>query len=64
MYRTVSKTALIENKTVKLFGIAQENEIICLFSEDKDKADYFTRICNENGVERNHILDLIEDMYY
>ncbi len=64
MYHIVSKNIITDEKKTVLFGIADESGIVCSFTENAEEAERFAALCNENGVERNQIFDVVEDFFY
>lgn len=49
--------------TRKLYGIRWGGNSFC-FTENKAEAESLLCFINENGVEENHLADLIEDLFY
>ena len=64
MYFVTKHTIIIENQIIEEFRIADSDFEYCFFTQDKEKAQSVAAILNENTVEPNHVLDIIEDMFY
>lgn len=64
MYFVTKEKETVENKPEYQFGVANGEKTICLFTSDEKEAERLVTLLNENGVEENHVLDIIEDMFY
>ncbi len=64
MYSLTKTEKEIEDETVQIYAVEENGRIICDFTTDKEFAETIIRLLNENGVESNHVLDIIEDLVY
>lgn len=64
MYRVSEELLLFEETETEIFGISDNNGLLITFTDDRKEAEKFVELCNENGVEPNHIADIIEDFFY
>ena len=64
MYRAEQKEISTEDGIISVWGIADDNGFILDFTTDKNTAESFAAVLNENRVERIHIAEIIEDMFY
>lgn len=64
MYLVAKEMPIIEGTVTELFGISDNNGILITFTDDPVEAENFVRLCNENQVEPNHIVDVVEDSFY
>ncbi len=64
MYKAEQKEISAEGETVTVWGIADENGFILDFTTDYEAAESFVRMLNENGVERQHVTEIAEDLFY
>ena len=64
MYRAEEKLVSSENGLISVWGIADEYGFIIDFTDIRNIAEEITDIMNKNNVERIHIAEIIEDMFY
>lgn len=64
MYRVVKTVKSICGKTKVLYGIADGDRILIDFTTDESEAENAVNLMNKNNVEPNHVLDVIEDLFY
>lgn len=64
MYRAEQKEISTEDGIISVCGIADDNGFILDFTTDKNTAEKFADVLNVNQVERIHIAEIIEDMFY
>ncbi len=65
MYYTQEKEIEIEGELKTLYGVADNNGLLLYdFTEYAVEAEKVVNLLNENKVERCHIADFIEDMFY
>ncbi len=64
MYRAEQKQISVEGCFVKVWGISDENGFILDFTTDNEKAEKLAAILNENSVERQHVTEIAEDLFY
>ena len=64
MYRAEEKLVSSENGLISVWGIADEYGFIIDFTGSRNIAEEIADIINENNVERIHIAEIIEDMFY
>ena len=64
MYKAEKLKSEIEDSSIDICGISDENGIIYTFASDFENVENFVRILNENSVERCHVADIAEDVFY
>ena len=64
MYRAEQKEISTEDGIILVWGIADDNGFILDFTTDKNTAEKFADVLNENLVERIHIAEIVEDIFY
>lgn len=64
MYKAEKLKSEIENDSTNTCCISDENGIIYTFASDFAAVEDFARILNENSVERCHVAEIAEDMFY
>ena len=62
---TVEKVKIkAESSEKELYAVADESGIICDFTSNFSVAEKLVRALNKNNVERCHVMDVIEDIFY
>lgn len=64
MYRVAKTIKNICGKTEIIFGVTDGDKILIDFTTDKSEAEKAVELMNKNGVEPNHVFDVIEDLIY
>ena len=64
MYKAEKLKSEIENGSMNTCGVSDENGMIYTFASDFGTVEKFVRILNENSVERCHVAEIAEDMFY
>lgn len=64
MYKAEKLKSEIETDSMNICGISDENGIIYTFASDLEAVENFVRILNENSVERCHVAEIAEDIFY
>ena len=64
LYALTKTEKEIEDETVQIYAVEENGRVICDFTTDKEFAEAIIRLLNENGVESNHVMDVIEDLVY
>lgn len=64
MYHVTKEIAVIENCAETLFGISDGNVDFPCLTSDCRQAENLAELLNKNGVEPNHLVDVVEDMFY
>ena len=64
MYKAEQKEIPSEDSIMSVWGISDDNGFILDFTTDKYIAEEFAEFLNRNGVERQHVPEIIEDYYY
>lgn len=64
MYRAEQKQISVEGESVMIWGISDENGFILDFTTDYGEAEKLVAILNENSVERQHVAEIAEDLFY
>lgn len=64
MYRAEKEQAEIEDCIKTVYGIADESGMIITFTSDFQTAERFALLLNELSVERCHVAEIAEDMFY
>ncbi|MBO5859730.1 MAG: hypothetical protein J6R20_08170 [Clostridia bacterium] len=64
MYYATKRTLIIDKERIIQYGIADETAEFCFFTQNEDEALNLAKLLNECKVERVHVLDIIEDMFY
>ena len=64
MYKAEKLKSENEIGSVNTCGVSDENGIIYTLASDFGAVENFVRILNENSVERCHVAEIAEDMFY
>lgn len=64
MYKAEKEQIEIEDSAKTVCGIADENGMIITFTSDFETAENFAALLNELSVERCHVAEIAEDMFY
>lgn len=64
MYKAKKLKSEIKDSCIDVCGVSDESGIIYTFTSDFEAVENFVRILNENSVERCHVADIAEDMFY
>lgn len=64
MYITESKEISADGGTVLVWGVSDEHGFILDFTENQSLAEEFVVLLNENKVDRQHVVEIAEDMFY
>ncbi|MBQ2847488.1 MAG: hypothetical protein IJE74_04460 [Clostridia bacterium] len=64
MYRAEKEQTEIEDSPVTVCGVSDEKGLIIDFTTDYKVAEDFARLLNNNSVERCHVTEIAEDLFY
>lgn len=64
MYKAEQKEISAEGESITVWGVSDENGFILDFTTDYQEAERFAAVLNENAVEKQHIAEIAEDMFY
>lgn len=64
MYRVKKEQQEIEGNAITLCGITDETGMIMTLTSDFETAENFVKLLNEFSVERCHVTEIAEDMFY
>lgn len=64
MYALTKVEKEIENEILQIYAVEEDGHVIIDFTTDKEFAEWVIGLLNENGVEPNHVVDVIEDLVY
>ncbi|MBQ2973874.1 MAG: hypothetical protein IJE19_05915 [Clostridia bacterium] len=64
MYRAEQKQISAEDDSVTVWGISDEKGFILDFTTDYGQAENLAALLNENSVERQHVAEIAEDLFY
>ena len=64
MYKIKEVSLKVEGTDVTSIGIFDEKEMICDLPVKTDIAKKTVKLLNDNEVERCHVFDIVEDMFY
>lgn len=64
MYKAETEQIETEDSVKTVCGIADESGMIITFTSDFEAAERFALLLNELSVERCHVAEIAEDMFY
>ena len=64
MYKAEKEQTEIEDSPVTVCGISDEKGLIIDLTTDFNAAEDFVRLLNDNSVERCHVTEIAEDLFY
>lgn len=64
MYNTELKEISSDGEIITVWGVSDENGFILDLTTDCEAAERFVRLLNENEVERLHVIEIAEDVFY
>ena len=64
LYSVYSKIISTGEEKLEMFGVRNENELFCTFTESREKAEALAAMLNLGDVDSIHVNDVIEDIFY
>lgn len=64
MYQLAKVRKTVENQEFEIYGVEKDGRVLCDFTVERKEAENIINLLNDNGVEENHVADIIEDFIY
>lgn len=64
MYQLTKIKKAIENQLLEVYAVEKNGKVLYDFTLKREEAENIVDLLNDNGVEENHVIDVIEDLIY